>query len=138
MFNIQTWVSNAIIAAYRNGVYSDTDVAVITANYVAKGLLTADDAAAISAATTSPQITVQPNSIDVLTGGEVDLSVTATGSALTYQWDKDGVAISGATGSTYTIASVQASDAGSYTVVVSNASDSVTSAAAIVVVDAAQ
>ena len=47
-----------------------------------------------------------------------------------YQWFKDGVAITGATGSSLTINNVQASDIGSYTVVVNNGAGSVTSDAA--------
>ncbi len=53
--------------------------------------------------------------------GAMSPSRTAVAAAdtLTYQWYKDGKAISGATASSYTIKSVQASDAGSYTVTVS-------------------
>jgi len=50
---------------------------------------------------------------------------------VTYQWQKDGVAIAGATGSTYTTPPASYSDSGAaYTVVVSNAGGSVTSTAA--------
>ncbi|HUG09977.1 MAG TPA: immunoglobulin domain-containing protein [Opitutaceae bacterium] len=67
--------------------------------------------------------------------GAVALSVTATGTApLTYQWKKDGVNIAGATSATYTLATPQAADAGSYTVVVMNALGSTTSNAATLTV----
>ena len=51
-------------------------------------------------------------------------------SSLTYQWYKDGIAINGATSSSYTISKVKKSDEGSYTVTVSDGTTSVTSRAA--------
>ncbi len=62
--------------------------------------------------------------------------VSAAADTLTYQWYKDGTAISGATASSYTIESAKQSDAGSYTVTVSNDGGSVTSDAAILTVKA--
>lgn len=56
------------------------------------------------------------------------LGVSASGSNLSYQWYKDNVLLSGATGSTYSIANATDSHKGNYYVVVSNAFGSVTSA----------
>lgn len=81
-------------------------------------------------ATTAPAIATQPASVSVANGAAASFSVVASGDSLTYQWSKDGTAISGATGATYTIASVVAADAGAYDVVVSNSAGSVTSASA--------
>ena len=84
-----------------------------------------------------PTISTQPVNKSVLEGCVATLSVTATGGDnLTYQWKKDGVDIDGAVDSTYTIPSAQASDAGSYTVVVSNENGDVTSGAATLAVNA--
>ncbi len=77
-----------------------------------------------------PTITAQPVGQTVSPGVAVTLSVTATGTALTYQWKKGGVDITGATSASYAIASVTEGDEGSYTVLVSNAGGSVTSSAA--------
>jgi len=64
-------------------------------------------------------------------------SATATGSpAPSYQWHKGGVALSGATASTLNLPSVTSSDAGNYTVVVTNSAGSVTSSAAVLTVNA--
>ncbi len=64
----------------------------------------------------------------VATGSSVTISVTANGTApFTYQWNKNSFAISGATAASYAISSAQFSDAGSYTVVVSNSAGSTTS-----------
>ena len=69
----------------------------------------------------SPSITAQPKSQTVMTYASVTFSVTATGTApLSYQWSLNGTAISGATSSSYTISNVQAANAGTYTVLVSN------------------
>ena len=81
---------------------------------------------------TTTSITTQPASTSANAGQSVSFSVAATGpGTLTYQWRLNGTAISGATGSTYTINNVQAGNAGSYDVVVSSSSASpVTSTAA--------
>lgn len=79
-----------------------------------------------------PIITVPPSSQTVALGGSATFSVTATGDApLTYQWSKDEAEIPGATTSSLTFNPVQASDAGSYTVTVSNSVGSATSTAAV-------
>jgi hypothetical protein len=80
-------------------------------------------------------ILAQPLATTVVLGGSGAMSVSLSGSApITYQWKKDGVAINGATGSTYSLTSVQALDAGSYTVVATNPAGSVTSSAAAMTV----
>lgn len=73
----------------------------------------------------------QPASRTVNAGANVTFSVVAAGAGtLAYQWHKDGVSISGATASSLTLTNVQAGDAGSYTVVVTNFTGSLTSNAA--------
>ncbi len=84
--------------------------------------------ATFSVVTTAPQITAPPLAAATSAGGTATFTVSATGSgALSYQWQKDGVAIPGATTATLTLSSVQGADAGSYRVVVSNGSTSTTS-----------
>lgn len=80
-------------------------------------------------------IVFQPGGQSVLINGAITLSVTATGNpAPSYQWFKDGVKIAGATETMLSLNQVLATDAGSYTVVVSNSAGSVTSAPAVVTV----
>jgi glucose/arabinose dehydrogenase len=75
-----------------------------------------------------PAITSQPQSITVAPGSSATFSVTASGAApLSYQWKKNGTNISGATSSSYTIASVTTASAGNFSVAVSNSSGTVTS-----------
>ncbi|MBI4626171.1 MAG: PQQ-binding-like beta-propeller repeat protein [Verrucomicrobia bacterium] len=83
-------------------------------------------------------IAAQPSSQAARAGTALTLQVTATGDpAATYQWFKDGLAIAGATSAIYSVPSVTPATAGSYTVVVTGVLGSVTSAAAIVSVEAA-
>ena len=75
----------------------------------------------VSTIPAAPTITAGPQSHTVAPGASVVFSVAATSTALQYEWRFNGTAIAGATDSTYSIASAAAANAGSYTVVVSNA-----------------
>lgn len=80
----------------------------------------------------APVITTQPQNITRVAGESTTLTVVATGDpAPTYQWRRNGTAVSGATSASYTITNTQPNHAGTYTVVVSNTSGSVTSSSAI-------
>ena len=84
-----------------------------------------------------PSITTQPASQTVCNASSVTFSVVVTGTpAPTYQWNKGGSPIAGATASSYTIASVSAADAATYTVVVTNSCGTVTSNNAVLTVNA--
>jgi hypothetical protein len=85
-------------------------------------------------AASGPVIATQPSSATVTVGGSASFSVVATGSSLTYQWRLNGVAIAGATASSYTKANVQTTDAGNYDVLVSSGSTTVASAVAVLTV----
>jgi len=92
----------------------------------------------VTAATVAPSITTQPQSDSATAGQNVTFSVVASGTApFTYQWKKDGVSISGATSSSLFLSSVQAANAGTYTVVVSNSAGNAVSNGAILTVTAA-
>jgi len=70
-------------------------------------------------------------------GLSTSFSVTATGSSLQYQWARNGAAIAGATGSTYTTPATTFADTGSsFTVAVSNSAGMITSNAATLTVTA--
>jgi hypothetical protein len=78
-----------------------------------------------------PVVVIPPYSQSVVACPPLTLTAAATGALpLSYQWNHDGRAIIGATSNSLTIANVQPADAGSYTVVVTNAAGSVTSTAA--------
>src|SRR5215472_17720742 len=86
-----------------------------------------------------PSITTQPPDQTVTVGQSATFTVVASGrNPLNYQWQKNGVAISGATSSIYTTPATRTSDNGAqFTVVVSNIHGSVTSNAATLTVSAA-
>lgn len=78
-----------------------------------------------------PVILTQPQNVVVILGGSAIFAVNVSPTpALTYQWLKDGLPVTGATGASLTINGVQGADVGSYSVVVSNAAGTVTSDAA--------
>jgi hypothetical protein len=86
----------------------------------------------------APVITTQPVSQTVAAGGSVTFTAAANGTPTpTFQWQKDGVNISGATNAAYSIANVAAGDAGSYTVQAANSVSTVTSNAATLTVQIA-
>ncbi|MGZ4973404.1 MAG: D-alanyl-D-alanine carboxypeptidase, partial [Limisphaerales bacterium] len=78
-------------------------------------------------------ITTQPASQTVNAGVNATFSVVA-GGAQTYQWRFNGATISGATATSYTVATAQSVDAGSYSVIVGNRAGTVTSANAVLTV----
>jgi sugar lactone lactonase YvrE len=83
----------------------------------------------------APSIATQPQSRTVAPGFSVTFSVTANGTApLSYQWRKDGGDLLGATNANYNIPDAQASLAGAYSVMVSNAVGKVVSADAVLTV----
>jgi hypothetical protein len=84
-------------------------------------------------------ISTQPAGQSVAVGQTATFTVTASGSApLSYQWQRNGATISGATGNSYTTPPATAADDGAeFDVVVSNSMGSVTSAVATLSVTAA-
>lgn len=73
-----------------------------------------------------PVFLSRPSGSFMPAGGTAKLSVSAksvnAGGSLSYQWQKDGVDIAGATGSTLTINNASSADTGKYTVVVTDTS----------------
>jgi hypothetical protein len=82
-----------------------------------------------------PGITSQPVSQTLIPGQNASFSVVASGTApLSYQWNFNDRALSGATSSALTLSNVQTSIAGNYSVVVTNIAGSITSAPATLTV----
>jgi hypothetical protein len=83
----------------------------------------------------APTITTQPASQTISAGQSVTFSVIASGSPTpTYQWSKNGAAISGATGTSLTLSNVSFLDAGGYTATISNSVGATTSSTATLTV----
>jgi hypothetical protein len=82
-----------------------------------------------------PSIVTQPIGATIPLGNQLSLSVMVSGDyPMSYQWYKGATLLLGKTDASLNILTVADSDAGSYTVKVSNSGGSVTSSAAVVVV----
>lgn len=106
-----------------NGIYS-----VIVTNFFGSA---ASSNALLLLTNAPPAITTPPQNQSVLAGQTATFSVTATGSPpLSYQWLFSGTNLAGATTNPFTLANVQLTNAGNYSVVITNLVGSVTSSAA--------
>lgn len=83
-----------------------------------------------------PSVFAAPAATVATAGESVTLRVAALGTEpFTYQWLRDGEPITGATGSSYTLATPRPSDSGSYSVRITNIVSTVTSGAAVLTVN---
>ncbi|MEK7781436.1 MAG: immunoglobulin domain-containing protein [Verrucomicrobiota bacterium] len=90
-----------------------------------------------SAPLVPPTITAEPTNQTANAGQNITLVSAATGSApLRYQWSFNSVAVSAATNATLTLSNVQLTNAGNYSVVVTNNAGSDTSDVATLIVNA--
>lgn len=79
-----------------------------------------------------PSVTTPPTGVSIFPGGSATFTAAGTGTApLGYQWQLNGANLAGATTTTLQRNNAQVSDAGYYTVVITNAGGSVTSQPAI-------
>ena len=132
-----TAIAGATGASYTTSTLQATDSGstfdVVVTN--SAGTVTSSAAKLTVTAGTAPTIVTQPAGAAVSAGQSVTLSVVAAGSGpLHYQWLLNTSTNVGTDSSTFSIAAAQASDAGTYTVVVTNGSGSVTSSGAAVAV----
>ena len=81
-------------------------------------------------------IVAQPTPRGAVAGDNVAFAVTVTGTSPIYQWRKNDVAVPGGTLAALSISNVQAANAGTYTVAVSNLINAVTSAPVVLTVSA--
>ncbi|MFF2481308.1 S-layer homology domain-containing protein [Paenibacillus sp. NPDC058071] len=128
----------------KDGLAAGTYIASVTVSADNMTNVTFTVTQTVNPAPVAPSITSQPDNKTVTAGQTATFSVTASGDApLSYQWKKDGNAlldggnISGATTATLSITNAQSSDAGSYTVVVTNTAGNATSNAAALTVNPA-
>jgi hypothetical protein len=135
-----TAISGATAASYTTPTTTNADNGSIFTVVVtdSNGSLTSNPATlTVTATAVAPSITTQPANQTVTAGQTATFSVTATGtSPLTYQWKKNGAAISGAASATYTTPATAISDNNAqFTVTVTNSVTSVTSSAATLTVN---
>ena len=83
-----------------------------------------------------PSVTGQPTNLTVNALTDAAFTVTAGGTPpFSYQWEKNGVAVGGATSSTLTLNAVTTNGVGGYRVVITNMAGSVTSSVAVLAVN---
>ena len=132
-------LSGATASSFTTGAETTADNNAQFSVQVSNSAGSATSGAAVLTVTSpvvAPSITTQPASQSITSGKTAALSVAATGTApMTYQWSKGGVAISGATSSSYTTPALTAT--AQFTVTVSNGAGSATSNPATVTVTAA-
>lgn len=123
--------SALVIPGVATGDAGDYSV-VVTNPY---GSLTSGSATVTVATPTAPQITA--NNLlgrTLYKGGTLNLSVTATGGQLAYEWTKDGTILAGATTSAYRVPSVTAANSGVYAVTVRNSAGTASAGPATIAV----
>jgi phosphoesterase family protein/Ig-like domain-containing protein/immunoglobulin I-set domain protein len=138
-----TAITGAIAASYTTPATVTTDsgalFSVVVTNSVSS--VTSNNATLTVNAPTpvAPSITTQPASQTVTVGQTASFSVVASGTApLTYQWRRNGTAITGATAASYTIPATVIGDNGAlFSVVVTNSIGNATSGNATLTVSAA-
>lgn len=140
-------ISGATVAAYTTPASTLADSGAQYRVVVAGSANSVTSSAAqltVTATAVAPSITMQPAAQTITAGQNASYSVTAAGSALTYQWQHsmDGGTIftdePGATAATLTLSAVAQSHNGHFLrVVVRNSSGSVTSTAALLTVNSA-
>src|SRR6266576_538068 len=136
-----TAISGAISSSYATPPTTTADngaVFVVTISDKAGSVTSNPATLAVTARDIGPSITSQPVSQIITAGQTATFSVTASGTApLSYQWNKNGTAISGATSASYATPAETTSDNGAqFAVVVSNVTGNITSAAATLTVNA--
>jgi hypothetical protein len=128
-----SWIDRILNAGTQfcnNNTFGDPVFGVTKACYIDKNFLS--NVGTPPPVLVAPVINSQPLSTTVVAGSSATFSVAASGDpAPSYQWRRNGTNISGATNSSYTLASATTADNGAqFSVVVSNSAGSVTSSAA--------
>lgn len=127
-------VSGAATATLNLSTVTTGDVASYSV-IVSNSLGTATSTAATLTVAVPPVVVTSPVGATLIAGSNITFTVTASGTApLTYQWLKNGGTISGANSPALTIANLSATDAANYSVTVTNAVGSATSASATLTV----
>jgi energy-converting hydrogenase Eha subunit E len=123
--------ATAATATSPAGTYPITASGAVGANYTISYV-----AGTLTVTPVELSITVQPTNQTVIAGMTTSFAVEAAGAApLSYQWWFDATnTISGATNATLVLTNVQASEAGDFSVIVTNVAGSVTSVVATLTV----
>ena len=129
------WTSsnNTILTVDSNGLITANNGGTATVSATVNGV--SATSATITVASTPPTFTLKPASLTAVVGDTVALNSQALGGSLSYQWSNSIIGvISGATNPTLTLTNVATTDAGTYTVFVTNSQGSTNASATLAVV----
>ena len=133
-------ITGATASSYTTPVTTSADNGAkfdVVVSNSAGNITSAQATLTVTSAPVAPSITAQPANQTVNAGLTATFSVVASGTApLTYQWQKNGSAITGATAASYTTPVTTTADSGElFRVVVSNSAGNVTSNSATLTVN---
>jgi hypothetical protein len=133
-------ISGATASIYTTPVTTSADNGAkfdVVVSNSAGNITSAQATLTVNSAPVAPSITTQPANQTVNAGQTATFSVVASGTApLTYQWQKNGSAITGATAASYTTPVTTTADGGElFRVIVSNSAGNVTSNSATLTVN---
>ena len=135
-----TNISGATASSYTTPATTSADDGAkfdVVVSNSAGNITSAQATLTVSSAPVAPSVTTQPVNQTVSAGQTATFSVVANGTApLTYQWQKNGSAITGATAASYTTPVTTTADSGElFRVVVSSSAGNVTSNSATLTVN---
>ena len=117
------------------GIYAGLGFDRLLLSDIQRGLFILDGTALLTPTNNYPPLMVQsPSSLTMTQGLDAVFAPIITGSQLQFQWRQSGTNLPGVTSSNLALVNVQSSQAGSYSVIASNASGVVTSAVATLTV----
>jgi cyclophilin family peptidyl-prolyl cis-trans isomerase len=137
-FSAQSSASGVVAAALTGSVLALTPGAAGTATITVRATdvsgASVDTSFNVTVAAVPPTFATQPSSYTIAAGDSVVFRAMAT-NATSYQWQRNGADIDGATTTMLVIRNVGANDAGNYTLIARNASGAATSSAATLTVN---
>jgi hypothetical protein len=134
-WGLPNWVEGAQYVLYSNVRVTNDSPVVVLAHPGVNGYSYLNGIQVAPAAPLAPVIAVQPSNQGAYVGADVTFSVTADGTdPLSYQWTFQGTnIIAGATSTSLTLTNIQVAQAGSYSVLLSNAYGSIVSSNALLI-----
>jgi hypothetical protein len=133
---VPVWTEGVQYARFRNvAVGAGQPLALTVRNGVSGYAILSGIQILGSASTPPPMITSQPTNQTVAVGGSATFNVTASGTALAYQWSFNTTNLVGATNATLMLSNIQFAQAGNYAVQVSNVGGATLSSNAVLTVN---
>ena len=130
------WISSSpnVLTVSQSGLITAVSGGTATVSATVSGVTTTS--ATITVATTRPIVAQYPTNLTAALGDTVNFSVLAFGGSLNYQWSFGSTPIAGATNASLTLSAIAFSNAGTYSVLISNTAGSTNISAVLTVAQA--